>query len=39
MTTSQYDLRIDQTAAHMRVCLHCCIIFDKKVHDTLQANI
>ena len=36
MTTSQYDLRINQTAADMRVYQHRCIIFDKKFTTHFQ---
>ena len=36
MTTSQYDLQINQTAADMHVYQHCCIIFDKKFTTHFQ---
>ena len=36
MTTSPYDLRINRTASDMRVCQHCCIIFDKKFTTHFQ---
>ena len=39
MTTSQYDIWINQTAADMRAYSHRRIIFWKKVHNALLANL